>query len=89
MRCILRSIKNVVPILVLFFAWSYTIEVDSMHYPENMGNTSSNPSSPDYAPEYGLCFACDHELIPDGDRYEPDLICPNSDCDQSPYYVEE
>lgn len=89
MRKIPQCIKGTVAILVLFYAWSYAIEVDSMYYPENNHTRHTNAHSPDHQPEYGLCYACDAELTPDGDMYEPDLICPNHKCDQSPYYVED
>lgn len=87
MRKIPQFIKNTVAILVLFYAWSYAIEVDSMYYHNQ--SRHSNAQSPDYISEHGLCFACDAELTPDGDMYEPDLICPNHECEQSPYYVED
>lgn len=89
MRSIPQCIKGTIAITVLFLAWFHSAEEDSMYYPENMPHQTNNPHSPDYSPKYGSCFACDHELVPEGDRLEPDLVCPNPRCEQSPHYVEE
>ncbi|CAA0365518.1 exported hypothetical protein [Alteromonas alvinellae] len=80
MKSIHPFIKNTVPFLLLFSAWSYTAEDELMYYPEHMPHESNNPHSPDYSPEFGRCLACDSELIPKGDRLEPELVCINPDC---------
>lgn len=43
----------------------------------------NDPRSPDYFPENGLCRSCDSELVPQGDRLEPDLVCVNPQCPEN------
>ncbi|KXJ61658.1 MAG: hypothetical protein AXW14_08585 [Alteromonas sp. Nap_26] len=89
MKSILPLVKNITPIVLLFATWSYMLDEESMRYPEDMSLHSNNPHSPDYVAEYGRCFACDAEYVPEGDRLEPDLVCPNARCEQSPHYIED
>lgn len=54
-----------------------------MYYPEHMPYVPNDPRSPDYSPEFGVCLSCESELVPQGDRLEPDLVCVNPQCPEN------